>query len=106
MTSRIAKNNAMKALQNSVENEDEVSMDENCVNKYSNIVENVAILDIPNVEKPFTIPRVTQNVPMGQTLNFIKQLKRKAEFCDRELIRIHNRAVNKKDNGSQNKGLI
>ena len=106
MTSRVAKNNAMKALQNSVENDEEVSLDENCLNKYSNIVENVAILDIPNVEKIFTTPRVTQNASMGQTLDLIKQYKRKTEFCDRDLIRIHNRAVNKKDNGSQNKGLI
>ena len=105
MISRAAKNNAMKAIQNTVEN-DETNNDERSLDKNVDLVANEASREFPNKEKIFTIPLVTQNASPGQTLDLLKQYKRKGEFCDRDLIKIHDRAINKKDSGSQNKGLV
>ena len=101
MTNRIAKNNALKALQNTVETDqiEEHPLDKNC--PLEDNVENVV-----SNEKPFTVPIITQNAPIGKTLDLAKQYKRKGEHCDRDLIKIHNKAINKKDQGSQNKGLV
>ena len=88
----------MKALQNNVENDDS-NFEETCIDKNVDLVENAveieAFKENPNKEKPFTMPLVTQNAPPGQTLDLIKQYKRKGVFCDRDLIRIHVKALNK-----------
>ena len=54
----------------------------------------------------YSMPSTSQNAPKGMTLDLCKQYKRRAEFCDRESIRIHDKSKNKKDGGSEDKGLI
>ena len=51
-------------------------------------------------------PITTQNAKEGQTLDLVKQYSRKIEFCNREVIRIHNRALFDQDQGSVDGGLI
>ena len=104
MTNRIAKNNALKALQNTLETEqiEESSLEENCL-----LEENVENVDnLVSKEKPFTVPIITQNAPIGKTLDLAKQYKRKGEHCDRDLIKIHDKAINKKDQGCSSRRQI
>ena len=54
----------------------------------------------------FTLPILTENAPNGFTLDLFKQYKRRGEYCDRDLIKIHDKALKKKDKGSKNHGLV
>ena len=76
--------------------------------------ENQIVIDITNNidedianeasrENNFTI---SQNAPNGLSLDLFKQYKRRVDFCDRDIIKIHDRALNKKDRGFKNNGLI
>ena len=69
-----------------------------------------AIIDITaNIsgkDNNFSVPMVSQNAPNGLSLDLFKQYKRRVDFCDREIIKIHDKSVNKKDKGSKNNGLI
>ena len=87
MTGRAAKSNALKAIHSSIEEvvEEIDNEPETCLNFQ---------------------PTVTQNAPDGMSLDLNKQYKRKVECCDREVIRIHNKALNKKDQGSADGGLV
>ena len=49
-----------------------------------------------NNERSYTIPMVSQNAPHGYTLDLFKQYKRQVEYCDREIMRIHDKNINKK----------
>ena len=40
------------------------------------------------------------------TLDLFKQYKRKVDFCNRDLFRIHNKSLNKKDQGSGDRGIV
>ena len=94
MSSRIAKSNALKAIQNTIESGDTESV-------IVEIDEEVTL-----EETQLSVPVVTQNAPEGMSLDLCKQYKRKVEFCNRELITIHDKSVNKKDQGSANRGNI
>ena len=72
MPSRAAKNNALKAINSAKEKDAELEVLEDDVNK-----------------KEFTVPIYSQNAPEGFSLDLFKQYKRRIDFCDRELIRIH-----------------
>ena len=89
MTMRAAKNNALKAIQNTIEDND-IDNDVNVVRDTQKTVNSKPVNE-------FTIPFTSQNAPEGLTLDLSKQYKRKIEFCNRELMRIHNKATNKKD---------
>ena len=54
----------------------------------------------------YSMPSTSQNAPQGASLDLCKQYKRRADYCDRDLIRIHDKSKNKKDGGSEDKGLI
>ena len=97
MNTRIAKNNAMKALKNN--KDDSISYEE----EGTNIID---ITNTPSTESRFSAARTSQNAPEGFSLDLFKQYKRRVDFCDRDLIRIHDKSINKKDQGSENKGLI
>ena len=96
--SRIAKNNAMKAIYN--------SKDDSLPLEAGECEDTVETSDAILNGKPFTVPVTSQNAPEGFSLDLFKQYKRRVDFCERDLIRIHDKSVNKKDNGSENKGLI
>ena len=69
--------------------------------------ENLNIVNNVNTENTETnVPTYTQNAPTGLTLDLVKQYSRRIEFCDREMIRIHDKSINKKDQGSEDRGLI
>ena len=85
---RSAKNNAMKAI---VSISDYASEDE--------VFEDIS----KDKSKLYTRPI---NAPSGSSLDLFKHYKRRADFCDREQMRIHDKSINKKDQGSENKGLI
>ena len=90
MHQRIAKDNAMKALRDNHENFPAENVNsENNVNKNNE-----------------TSANFTQNAPPGRALDLVKQYKRRVDFCDRQMIRIHDKNINKKDQGSEDKGLI
>ena len=99
MASRAAKNNAIKAIRNS--NDDAETEDILTVEGISAVSD-----DDVGKGKPFTIPVVSQNAREGFSLDLFKQYKRKIDFCDRDIMRIHDKSVNKKDQGSDDKGLI
>ena len=84
--SRLAKDNALKAIHNCREDEEN--------------------LDSMSNEPILLRPIYTQNALEGQTLDLGKQYKRKIDFCNRELIRIHNKSLNRKDQGSADRGNI
>ena len=90
MNVQSAKNNALKAIQNSIENTDNDS----------------EVDKISSASNAYTTPVTSQNAPEGLTLDLSKQYKRKIEFCSRQLMRIHNKALNKKDQGSEDGGII
>ena len=91
MQSRQAKNNALKAIKTSSDDHEE----------------DVELIDSEQSdENSYTVPIYTQNAPNGLTLDLFKQYKRKVEFCDRDLMRIHDKTLNKKDKGSLDRGLI
>ena len=95
---RIAKNKALQAIHNSIEDaETEVEMSEN---------DKVAIASNEPQTSRTLIPKITQNAPDGMTLDLSKHYNRKLEYCDRELMRIHDKSVDKNDQGSEDKGLI
>ena len=87
MTARLAKNNALKAIHNTVELEELVA-------------------DNPETVEDFTSPIVTQNAPEGMTLDLGKQYKRRVDFCDRALMRIHDPSLHVDDQGSADRGLV
>lgn len=95
MSTRLAKNNALKAIQNSIESE---STENVLVETYEDEAEVVTV-----EETNILVPTVTQNAPEGLNLDLCKQFSRKIEYCNRELMRIHDRSANKKDQGSANK---
>ena len=74
---------------------DEIETSEDSVN------ENVIVDAIS-----YSMPSTSQNAPHGGSLDLCKQYKRRADYCDRDLIRIHDKSKNKKDGGSEDKGLI
>ena len=82
---RIAKDNAIKAIHNNI-NLEKCELES-------------------NDQVPFT-PIYTQNASQGLTLDLGKQYKRRIDFCNRELIRIHNPAQNEKDQGSVDRGIV
>ena len=88
---RAAKNNALKAIKTT--NYDEIENDEDD-----------QTLEVD--ENAYTIPVYSQNAPEGYSLDLFKQYKRRIDFCDRELMRVHDKTTNKKDKGSKDKGLI
>ena len=85
--SRIAKDNALKAIiHTNKEHEEEIE----CTSG-----------------EPIQIKAVySQNAVEGQTLDLGKQYKRKIDYCNRELICIHDKSLNKKDQGSADRGNI
>ena len=88
--------------------EEEMEMDEavstpGCLSLMNSDSEN-PILN--NDKIPYSIPSTSQNAPKGSTLDLCKQYKRRADFCDRELIRIHDKSKNRKDGGSEDRGLV
>ena len=89
MQARAAKNNALKALKTSSDIEE--TFDDEILNEDENA---------------YFIPYHSQNAPEGYTLDLFKQYKRQVEYCDRDLVRIHDRNLNKKDKGSKDRGLI
>ena len=84
--SRLAKDNALKAIQNNLDD--------------------IETLETIPIEQVNVTPIYTQNAQNGLTLDLCKQYKRKVEFCNRELFRIHNRTINKKDQGSLDRGIV
>ena len=86
MHSRAAKNMALKAIKSSNLNDEDIEVIES--------------------EKAYTVPVVTQNAPEGFSLDLFKQYKRRIEFCDRDIIKIHDKLKNNKEKGSEDKGLI
>ena len=95
MTARIAKNNALKALQSN--KDDSISSEEG---------ESADIINTTNTNSRFNVARTSQNAPEGFSLDLFKQYKRRIDFCDRDLIKIHDKSSNKKDQGSEDKGLV
>ena len=89
---RAAKNNALKAIHNTIEENDESFNDDQVASESNSNL--------------FNIPITSQNAPEGQTLDLFKQYTRRVEFCSREIIRIHNTALNKNDSGSEDGGLV
>ena len=75
---RAAKNNALKAIQYNIEEDSELELEE--------ASENDIIHSTTNKTNNFTIPVKTQNAPIGQTLDLVKQYSRKIEYCNRELV--------------------
>ena len=92
MHSRTAKDNALKAIKSST---DTVEVDDD-----------IEQIENTNNAKSYFVPRTSQNAPEGFSLDLFKQYKRKAEFCDRDLLRIHDRDINKRDKGSEDRGLV
>ena len=82
---RTAKINALKAVHNAIEDDqiEEFNSDNALINSAAQPTHTL-------------VPIVTQNAPEGMTLDIGKQFKRKIEFCDRALIRIHNKDANKR----------
>ena len=85
--SRLAKDNAIKAI-------------------HDNVLEDEATGDEVISEQITITPVYTQNAPNGKSLDLCKQYKRKIEYCNREIMRIHNKLLNKKDQGSADRGNI
>ena len=107
MGPRAAKSNAMKAIQSSQAYDDEehlmVEEEDSNVDIPVHIVD---VIDNPDKGKTFTVPVVSQNAPNGFSLDMFKQYKRRVDFCNRDVVRIHYKSLNKKDHGSGDKGLI
>ena len=82
---RIAKSNALKAIHNNTIEE----------NQIEDISSDKALTDNAAPPPRTLVPVITQNAPEGMTLDLGKQFKRKIEYCDRELMRIHNKDTNK-----------
>ena len=83
MHARAAKNNALKAIKSNNCSEHEYD-------------EDVEVIDRED-ENSYTVPITSQNAPEGFTLDLFKQYKRQVEFCDRDMIRIHDKVINKND---------
>ena len=92
MLSRAAKNNALKAIQYNIEEDGELELEE------ASNIDNIH--SSSSNKTPFVATVKTQNAPLGQTLDLVKQYSRKIEYCSRELIRIHNKALDIRDQGS------
>ena len=91
MPSRLAKNNALRAINSTKEKDAEDELE---------------VLEEATNSKEFIVPMYSQNAPEGYSLDLFKQYKRRMDFCDRELIRIHDVSLNENDKGSKDKGLI
>ena len=96
MLQRVAKDNAKKALR---DNQDSMIVEDSPVENLNND-KNI------HINSETHIPIITQNAPRGFALDLVKQYSRRADYCDRQLIKIHDRSQNKKDQGSEDKGLI
>ena len=82
MPPRAAKNNALQAIKAS-----------NVNIEFSDI--DVELFEDTSEEhkKNNTNTNFSQNAPNGYSLDLFKQYKRKIEFCDRDLIRVHDKAI-------------
>ena len=96
MHQRAAKDIAKKALR---DNQELVVLEDLAVENVNND-KNV----LRNSKTP--APIISQNAPTGFALDLVKQYSRRVDYCDRQLIKIHDRSLNKKDQGSEDKGLI
>ena len=85
MHDRVAKNNALKAIKFSNDNE------------IGDEIEHVDVNEESARNSGYTVPMVSQNAPEGYSLDLFKQYKRRLEFCDRDMIRIHDTNVNVND---------
>ena len=63
-------------------------------------------IQMNNENNFYSLPSTSQNAPKGSTLDLCKQYKRRADFCDRDSIKIHDKSKNRKDGGSEDRGLI
>ena len=83
-----------------------VNIDSNDVNSLVDDVDNLDVLpSLGDFEDPNAIPRVTQNL-MEFDLNHFNQYKKLIEFCNRYVIKNHDKRPNRKDHGSVDRGLI
>ena len=89
MQARAAKDNALKAIRSTNDNSEDVKLAEDSQSGNT-----------------FTVPIVSQNAPQGCSLDLFKHYKRKIEFSERELIRIHDKNINTENKGSSDKGLV
>jgi hypothetical protein len=86
----------------------EVSFTEEDENMDTNQVVNPTddIVDVhEESEDPNAIPIITQNAK-DFDLNHFKQYTKRIEYCNRDIVKVHDKKFHAKDHGSKDKGLI